>query len=77
MAGVPNPGNGGKRADHGETMNPPRNRKSEAGNPSPTVDEPKPRSVLTKLYRIAELAKRSPQMAFTSLSHHIDIDWLH
>jgi len=77
MAGVPNPGNGGKRADHGETVNPPRNRKSEAGNPSPTVDEPKPRSVLTKLYRIAELAKRSPQMAFTSLSHHIDIDWLH
>lgn len=26
--------------------------------------------------RIAELAKQSPQMAFTSLAHHIDIDWM-
>ena len=23
------------------------------------------------------MAKQSPQMAFTSLNHHIDLDWLH
>ena len=34
-------------------------------------------SVSTKQQRIAELAKQSPQMAFTSLNHHIDLDWLH
>lgn len=33
-------------------------------------------NVSTKLERIAKLAKESPQMAFTSLSHYIDIDWL-
>jgi RNA-directed DNA polymerase len=32
--------------------------------------------VLTKQQRIAELAKRSPQMAFTSLAYLMDIDWL-
>ena len=32
--------------------------------------------VSTKQERIAELAKRSPQMAFTSLAYLIDIDWL-
>jgi RNA-directed DNA polymerase len=26
--------------------------------------------------RIAELAKQSPQMGFTSLAHHIDLVWL-
>lgn len=77
MAGSPNPGNGKKPVDHGETVNPPRDRKSGAGNPSPTVGEPEPKSVLTKLYRIADLAKESPQMAFTSLAHHIDVAWLH
>ena len=34
-------------------------------------------SVLTKKQRIAELAKRSPQMGFTSLAYLMDIDWLH
>ncbi len=34
-------------------------------------------NVSTKQQRIAELAKQSPQMAFTSLNHHIDLDWLH
>jgi RNA-directed DNA polymerase len=34
-------------------------------------------SVLTKQQRIAELAKQSPQMGFTSLAHHIDLHWLH
>ena len=33
--------------------------------------------VFTKQQRIAELAKQSPQMGFTSLAHHIDLRWLH
>jgi RNA-directed DNA polymerase len=33
-------------------------------------------SVFTKQQRIAELARRSPQMAFTSLAYLMDIDWL-
>ena len=33
-------------------------------------------SVFTKQQRIATLAKRSPQMAFTSLAYLLDIDWL-
>jgi len=33
-------------------------------------------SVSTKQQRIAELAKRSPQMGFTSLAYLTDIDWL-
>ena len=37
---------------------------------------PNPDPMSTKQQRIAELAKQSPQMAFTSLAHHIDIDWL-
>jgi RNA-directed DNA polymerase len=32
--------------------------------------------VFTKQQRIAELAKRSPQMGFTSLAYLMDIDWL-
>src|SRR6516225_10458546 len=32
--------------------------------------------VFTKQERIAALAKRSPQMAFTSLAYLMDIDWL-
>jgi RNA-directed DNA polymerase len=35
-----------------------------------------PVDVSTKQQRIAELARRSPEMAFTSLGHFIDIDWL-
>ena len=35
-----------------------------------------PGTVSTKLERIAELAKRMPGVALTSLSHHIDIEWL-
>ena len=34
-------------------------------------------TVSTRQQRIAELAKRDQQMAFTSLNHHIDLDWLH
>lgn len=33
-------------------------------------------TVSPKLERIAKLAKHAPGMAFTSLAHHIDIDWL-
>lgn len=33
-------------------------------------------TVSTKLQRIAELAKAAPDMVFTTLAHHIDIDWL-
>jgi group II intron reverse transcriptase/maturase len=33
-------------------------------------------NVLTTQQRIAELAQRSPEIAFTSLAHHIDIQWL-
>jgi RNA-directed DNA polymerase len=34
-------------------------------------------SVSTKLERIAKLAREAPDMALTTLAHHIDIDWLH
>ena len=33
-------------------------------------------SISTKRQRIATLAKQSPQMAFTTLAHHIDLGWL-
>ncbi len=37
---------------------------------------PNPDTVLTKQRRIALLAAESPQMAFTSLNHYLDLDWL-
>jgi hypothetical protein len=36
----------------------------------------KPVDVFTKQRRIAELARQSPEMGFTSLAYFIDIDWL-
>lgn len=39
------------------------------GTPSPTT-------VSTKLQRIATLARQAPDMAFTTLAHHIDLEWL-
>src|SRR5436190_4787046 len=33
-------------------------------------------SICTKLERIAKLAKEGPGMAFTTLAHHIDLEWL-
>jgi RNA-directed DNA polymerase len=33
-------------------------------------------TVSTKLERIAELAKRMPDAALTTLAHHIDLDWM-
>jgi RNA-directed DNA polymerase len=38
------------------------------------ASEPDP--VFTRQQRIAELAKQSPQMGFTSLNHHLDLIWL-
>src|SRR5438876_7402072 len=38
------------------------------------ASEPDP--VSTKQQRIAELAKQSPPMGFTSLNHHLDLAWL-
>jgi group II intron reverse transcriptase/maturase len=35
-----------------------------------------PGTVSTKQQQIAELAKRSPPLAFTSLNHHLDLLWL-
>ena len=32
--------------------------------------------VCTKQQRLAELARQSPQMAFTPLNHYLDMDWL-
>ena len=39
-------------------------------------ETPSSSCISTKLARIAELAKRAPDMAFTTLAHHIDVDWL-
>lgn len=33
-------------------------------------------TVSTKLQRIAELAKSAPDMSFTTLAHHLDVEWL-
>jgi RNA-directed DNA polymerase len=38
---------------------------------------PRPDPVSTKRQRIAELARNCPDMAFTNLAHHMDIEWLH
>lgn len=36
----------------------------------------RPEPVFMKQQRIAELARNGPDMAFTTLAHHIDIEWL-
>ena len=33
-------------------------------------------TVYTKLERVAKMARQAPDMVFTSLSHHIDVEWL-
>ncbi len=40
------------------------------------MGKPSPKTVSTKRQRIAQLAKQMPGVALTSLSHHIDIEWL-
>lgn len=37
---------------------------------------PGPDSVSTKLQKVAELARQAPQLALTTLAHHIDLEWL-
>jgi retron-type reverse transcriptase len=39
-------------------------------------ETPSSPTISTKLQWIAEQAKAAPDMAFTTLAHHIDIDWL-
>ena len=39
-------------------------------------ETPSSDSISTKLRRIAKLAQDAPEMAFTTLAHHIDLDWL-
>ena len=42
-----------------------------------TMTEPQTfESISTKLERIAKLAEQAPEMAFRSLAHHIDTEWL-
>lgn len=41
-----------------------------------TTGTSRPRSVSTKLERVAKLAREAPTMVFTTLAHHIDIDFL-
>jgi len=36
----------------------------------------KPESVSTKQERIATLARENPAMAFTSLNHYLDVEWM-
>ena len=37
---------------------------------------PRPEPVSTKQQRIAELARNCRDMAFTTLAHHIDMEWM-
>jgi RNA-directed DNA polymerase len=37
---------------------------------------PGPETISTRQQRIAKLARESPQVALTTLAHHIDIDWM-
>ncbi len=41
-----------------------------------TRDAKESRGVYTKQQRIAELAKRLPEVSFTSLAYHLDLEWL-
>lgn len=40
------------------------------------AETPSSITVSTKLERIARLAKERPDVALTTLAHHIDMDWL-
>ena len=45
--------------------------------PEGTMNEtPGSTNISTKLQQIARLAKQAPTMAFTTLAHHIDMEWL-
>ena len=47
-----------------------------ASEPGGSAGSPAFESISTKLQRIAELARQSSALSFTSLAHLIDIDWL-
>jgi group II intron reverse transcriptase/maturase len=40
------------------------------------ADKPRSGNISTKQRKIAELARQAPELKITSLSHHIDIEWL-
>lgn len=42
-----------------------------------TEDALESTNVYTKQQRIAQLAKRMPEVGFTSLAYHIDLEWMH
>jgi retron-type reverse transcriptase len=44
------------------------------GNTEGTME---PMNVYTKQQRIAELARLMPDVSFTSLAYHIDLEWMH
>jgi len=77
---------GGWKRDHGRRTEAHAERRGTATGPyraraSAPPDNmpgtPRPDPVSTKRQRIAELARNGPDMAFTNLAHHIDIEWLH
>ena len=76
MPGTPSPEKRPVSQRHGGTVNPPRDRKGEAGNPPPTAEGSEPPGPYTELVRIAALALKAPEMAFTTLAHHIDVPFL-
>lgn len=41
------------------------------------TDIPRSETISTKRQRIAEQAKNQPELAFTSISHHIDLEWMY
>ena len=76
---------GGWRRDHGSRTEAHVERRGTATGPyrvcaSAPPDNmpgtPRPDHVSTKQQRIAELARNCPDMAFTTLAHHIDIEWM-
>lgn len=40
------------------------------------TDRPRSEDISTRQRKIAELAQQAPELSFTTLAHHIDIDWL-
>ena len=40
------------------------------------TETPSLTTISTKLERIAKQAQQAPDMAFTTLAHHIDLEWL-
>ena len=40
------------------------------------TDTPRFEDISTRQRKIAELARQAPELSFTSLNHHIDLDWM-